>query len=877
MEFQTDFEKGFSSIKGNNNTFLFPIFKEAIITDTGEIKKLFDIIKIKFQYFNNKLELRDKEVVDILIAIMLDTKQQIFKSISESISPFGKKEYIKSIDLSNKLRDLKEKLMKKNESIITKKRQKLDKKKVQLNKIIYTKDAIDKTKPTDHPTNKDKISRFTRNMITYIDDTDKYNLVKKATGQLAYEGYQIFNHLKDLNVCYNHKTKIKVNETDGYISVPFFILYDSYEDSTNSEGRFLSSLTESDYITTYIRMPCIKQYKEVNNMINALHGNSSDFKLLIGDLGDKIQEITDILIPNFILRISMTDYSVHDTVIKKLYKLLRIVNNIVNFSDKARQKHIILSISAFKKIFLEIYQIINDNKENVITNNLDFDRILNKNGNIYTNSLLKIIYKLDFTSDINDLAALKKQLCKKLVGKKLPPSTEFTEIIRSKSISDKIFDDIISHHTVKYYRKKGARGIYMIHKGVEVDVSQKYREQDTLEKCSNLGINPIYCDHIISDLTTGELSSKIKQLLINPDYLVSSYINVETLLPDLALEYLKFWGFKIIKLDNSELNIIEPIYMWDERSITEQFTPENKEFIKENIWYHFSEIIKLVNSNPGILNDEYYKQVKYDEILEKQQNINLRLKLLDIVEDVKSTIDTSGLFKNINIYLTDNINKKLKELGFATILKNLEREFQNQIKTCLENNSTTLIPVSINYIGMPNGHTNMLSIHNNFVELVEPHGINIAISKRYNQIYNYLATFIDKRKIKRIDTTFIKSGLATSNLSPQSYEPLCTAHSYFYALLRVLYPSLPFHEIYTMTFSKFPTNIDNFISSRDKEKVGISTLDLPSEENFYDRQYVMFDNLEQDRIIRRLHNFILFNKDVNDSINSGKGLPFVDT
>jgi hypothetical protein len=80
-----------------------------------------------------------------------------------------------------------------------------------------------------------------------------------------------------------------------------------------------------------------------------------------------------------------------------------------------------------------------------------------------------------------------------------------------------------------------------------------------------------------------------------------------------------------------------------------------------------------------------------------------------------------------------------------------------------------------------------------------------------------------------------------------------------------------------MTFSKFPTNIDNFISSRDKEKVGISTLDLPSEENFYDRQYVMFDNLEQDRIIRRLHNFILFNKDVNDSINSGKGIPFVDT
>ena len=691
-------------------------------------------------------------------------------------------------------------------------------------------------------------------MIANIDETEKYDKVKNATEQLAIEGYLIFDHLKDLNICYNHETKVRVNEIDGYISVPFFIIYDSFEASTNSEGRFLSSLTESDYITTYIRMHGINQYREVNNMMRALHGNSSDFNLLIGDLGDKIQEITDILIPNFILRISMTDYSVHDIVNKKFYKLLSIVHNMVNFSDKARQKHLTLSISAFKKIFLEIYKIINDNKENIITNNLDFDRILNENGDIYTNSLLKNIYKLDFTLDTNDLAALKKQLCKKLVSKKSP--TEFTEIIRSKSESDKIFDDIISHHTVKYYRKRDARGIYMIDKGIEIDISQKYRDQDTSEKCSSLGINPIYCDLIISGLTTGVLSSEIKQLLINPDYL-ESYINIETLLPDLALEYLKFWGFKTIKLDNSELNIIEPVYSWGEGTFVDQFTPENINFIERNRWIYFGEIIKLVNSNPGILNHEYYKQVKYDEILEKQKNINLRIKLLEIVEDVKSTIDTSDLFKNINIYLADNINKKLKELGFATILKNLEKEFQNQIKKCLDNNSTTLIPVSINYTGMNNGHTNMLSIHNSFVELVEPHGINTAISKRYNQIYNYLATFIDKRKIKRIDTTFIKSSIATSNLSPQSYEPLCTAHSYFYAVLRVLYPSLPFHEIYTMTFSKFPINID--------------TLYLPSEENFYDRQYVMFDNLEQDRIIRRLHNFILINKEINDSIKKGAG------
>ena len=52
----------------------------------------------------------------------------------------------------------------------------------------------------------------------------------------------------------------------------------------------------------------------------------------------------------------------------------------------------------------------------------------------------------------------------------------------------------------------------------------------------------------------------------------------------------------------------------------------------------------------------------------------------------------------------------------------------------------------------------------------------------------------------------------------------------------------------------------------------IVKLNLPSEKNFYDRQYIMFDNLQEDRIIERLQNFILFNKTINDGIKNGVNL-----
>jgi len=844
----------FEHIK-NNNKFLFPIFKESLLTDTGEINKLFKKIKEKFKYFNQILksddkELNDKEVIDIIISIMLDNTSSVYNSILKSSNKFKKIPQREISEMSIQIQSLQEKLIKKNSSIIKKKEAVLTKKKVELNKLIYINDI------------KDEKNQFLKNMLNEIDEKESYDKILKATRQLQYQGYYIFEYLSSLGFCYNHETKVKLNETDGYKSVPFIVLYDSYEDSTRSKCRFLSSLTEDDYIHIFMGIPGMINIKEYQEVYNMLDGNVTIFQSLINNLEEKIQKIYDIISTNDILASYDLDDSVDNTVRSKIFKLQRIKYSI--FSEKVKKSRLTLSIAAYKRIFLEIYQIINDNTENITTNNLRFTQIMNKDGYIYKNILLKKFYNLKFKEPVS-IENLKNNFFKNI--KKLTWNDIFKirlgrEDKITKDKSNEMFDDIISYYTIKYYNKPEDSNIYMKRDGIEVNVSKEYNEQSISNKCSSLNIN---CDNsfIIED---GKILSQIqiKELLSNANYLASDYRSVDDVLPDLALNYLKSFEIKIIQ-DDSGLDILESFHNWVERNIDSP---------SDNIWIHFTNLIELINRNPGILNKDYDKDIRYDEILKVQRYINVPIEFLDMIKDVKKDIDTNDLFNNVDIYLSNNINKKLKDIGFGTILKNLEKEFQTQIKTCLENNSTTLIPINIIYIGAYMGHTNMLSIHNGFVELVEPHGINMSMSTRYNQIYNYLATFIDKTKIKRLDTKFIKSSLATSNLSPQQYEPLCTAHSHFYAVLRILYPSLPFHEIYTMTFSEFPINMEKFIntkdSSKDKDKKGIVTLNLPPEINFYDRQYIMFDNLHQDRIIRRLHNFILFNKKFNDDIEDKK-------
>jgi hypothetical protein len=847
----------FEHIK-NNNKFLFPIFKESLLTDTGEINKLFKKIKEKFKYFNQILksddkELNDKEVIDIVISIMLDNTSSVYNSILKSSNNFKKIPHREISEMTIQIQNLQEKLIKKNSSIIKKKEAVLTKKKVELNKLIYINDI------------KDEKNQFLKNMLNEIDEKGEYDKIQKATRQLQFQGYHIFEYLSSLGFCYNHETKVKLNETDGYKSVPFIVLYDSYEDSTKSKCRFLGSLTEDDYIHIFMGIPSmirIKEYQEIYDMLSALNGNGRIFWSLINDLEEKIQKIYNIIDTNNILFSPDLVDSVDKTVRSKIFKLQNLKHSI--FSEKVIKSRLTLSIAAYKRIFLEIYQIINDNTENITTNNLRFSQIMNKDGYIYKNILLKNFYNLKFEEPVS-LEELKNNFFKNI--KKLNWNDIFERKLDrrdkiTKAESDKMFDNIISYYTIKYYSKPEDSNIYMKRDGIEVNVSKEYNDQSITNKCSSLNIN---CDNsfIIED---DKLLSQIqiKELLSNANYLASDYRSVDDVLPDLALNYLKSFEIKTIQ-DDFGIYILESFHNWVERNIDSP---------SDNIWIHFTNLIELINRNPGILNKDYDKDIRYDEILKVQRYINVPIEFLDMIKDVKKDIDTNDLFNNVDIYLSNNINKKLKDIGFGTILKNLEKEFQTQIKTCLENNSTTLIPININYIGTYMGHTNMLSIHNGFVELVEPHGINMSMSTRYNQIYNYLTTFIDKTKIKRLDTKFIKSSLATSNLSPQQYEPLCTAHSHFYAVLRILYPSLPFHEIYTMTFSEFPINMEKFINTRDsskyKDKTGIVTLNLPPEINFYDRQYIMFDNLHQDRIIRRLHNFILFNKKFNDDIEDKK-------
>ena len=105
----------FEHIK-NNNKFLFPIFKESLLTDTGEINKLFKKIKEKFKYFNQILksddkELNDKEVIDIVISIMLDNTSSVYNSILKSSNNFKKIPHREISEMTIQIQNLQEKLI----------------------------------------------------------------------------------------------------------------------------------------------------------------------------------------------------------------------------------------------------------------------------------------------------------------------------------------------------------------------------------------------------------------------------------------------------------------------------------------------------------------------------------------------------------------------------------------------------------------------------------------------------------------------------------------------------------------------------------------------------------------------------------------------
>ena len=178
MEFNVSMDKGLMGIK-DNELYLFPIFKEAIITGSEETKKEFDKIKDIFNYFNKILKLSDKEVVDILISIMIDNEDNVFKSIFDSIPKNNKmfrENYTERVvKIKKMLKKLKLKILIEKNKIISKKRQKLEKKKSTL---------VNSAKAKRH---EDFILNFTKLMMRYIDGTEKYELVKNAYYQLSME------------------------------------------------------------------------------------------------------------------------------------------------------------------------------------------------------------------------------------------------------------------------------------------------------------------------------------------------------------------------------------------------------------------------------------------------------------------------------------------------------------------------------------------------------------------------------------------------------------------------------------------------------------------------------------------------------------------
>jgi hypothetical protein len=945
MEFNSRFETGLMSIK-NNDIYLFPIIKEEIINGSSEITTLFKKIKDTFKFFNNILGLSDKEVVDILVSIMLNSN--VFDSILQSIpqdNAIFKQNYRERILKINKdLEKLKTKIMINKKDIITKKRMKLVKKKQSLTNEMNIKK------------NKEFMVSISKGILADIDETSRYKDVMVAYTQLSYEGYYIFNEFKKLGVCYNYETKVKLQ--DDYISVPLIMIYDSYNISNSLEGRFLSSLNDDDYFDIYKSINDrinLKEYEEVNNLLNAKYAGPSNYQVIFKDLIYNVIILRDFLNKYDSLKkfkkVGPIDFSLADLTFKLIKKLLKLFYNIIETTSEIKysSKHLNIVLSESKKKLLELNKIFNDNKDLIWENSKRKYRL-----GLYPESLLDIFYNLEFKLDGNDLKKLKADFYRQ-TNRVTFSEQDYRKVrgIRNQRTSNKIFEKILEYFKNKHFIKDGKLHMktfsgQIINVSKDSPFSKGKKESDIYKK---LGINPIYYEelatvnkfedikkdiNVIPDLITIDDKGRksfnvIPDLLLKRDYLLDKHLNVAELddIPILILvKYLttfnafNLYNLKDLSFDNW-VNGLDPSFTGDK-------------YIEENLREHFSPIISYVKDVVQIMQGRSEDTINFNEILEQREQNESILSVFQANNMIKEHLEKSMIFKDIDVYLVDRINSKLIEVGFPELLEKLEVEFKNQIRKCLYNNTTTLIPLHIYYKDSNSGHTNMLSIHNNFVELAEPQGINMALSKRYEQIYNYLITFIDKSKIKRIDTRLITQGLKTSNLQPQMYEPLCDAYANFFGVLRVLYPKLPFHEVYSMTFSTFPSNIDDFTEKledinvskyegqtiqlinasgnftdigrviKEKENVllkdddrivkkseegriwrlkpgskpklekikksNILKLKLPSESNFYDRHYIMFDNLQQDRIIRRLQNFILLNKKINDDVKKGISL-----
>jgi len=185
---------------------------------------------------------------------------------------------------------------------------------------------------------------------------------------------------------------------------------------------------------------------------------------------------------------------------------------------------------------------------------------------------------------------------------------------------------------------------------------------------------------------------------------------------------------KFSKLTNKLIKLLQDRIQFSGQD-NKFFSPQHLNVTLSESKKKILELNKIISDNKQLILDNNKKSKNQDEIIASIFKLN---------DELEKEVTTSNLFKDIDIYIKDKINKKLIELKFPELLNNLETEFRNQIINCTQNNTTTLIPLRIIFKDKEfSGHANMISIHNNVVELAEPHGVNISIRKRYNQIYDY--------------------------------------------------------------------------------------------------------------------------------------------
>lgn len=185
----------------------------------------------------------------------------------------------------------------------------------------------------------------------------------------------------------------------------------------------------------------------------------------------------------------------------------------------------------------------------------------------------------------------------------------------AESTGDSDFFDVdtsVKEHV--FYRKMDDTSkLYMKDEdGNEVEVQRGSKYHINLQKgsnCFNIGFkgdNSTDCSRLITECLAGRDINKCKEFMKSANYWKDAKDSVKDMLPGMAVDLLKGFGFEVIKTTDSNgnnVNAMESVESWSGKLKNHLNTGELKEVLgNTQLMGYLKMVVQRVNDNPAILN-----------------------------------------------------------------------------------------------------------------------------------------------------------------------------------------------------------------------------------------------------------------------------------